>query len=120
MTTGTAILVLAFRTPQGSIPLAAFGAGVALALVVGVGALVHQPLSRVPENTMKFAVASMLATFGTIWSVEGVGMACPVGDVGLLGILVVLRLVSLSLSPCSAGCTHYQLWQAANTTGTEA
>jgi len=48
--------VLAFGTSQGSIHLAALGAGIALVLVVAVAALVHQPLSRVPENTMKFVV----------------------------------------------------------------
>jgi len=89
--------VLAFGTSQGSIPLAALGAGIALVLVVAVAALVHQPLSRVPENTMKFAVGLMLATFGIFWSVEGTGMAWPGADVALLGILAFLTLVSLGL-----------------------
>jgi uncharacterized membrane protein len=59
--------------------------------------LVQQPLSRVPENAMKFAVGVMLATFGTFWSGEGTGMAWPGGDAALLGILVLLTLVSLGL-----------------------
>jgi hypothetical protein len=66
-----ALIVLTLGTSQGSIPLAALGAGIALVLVVIVGALVHQPLSRVPENTMKFAVGLMLATFGIFWSLRG-------------------------------------------------
>jgi uncharacterized membrane protein len=57
--------------------------------------LVQQPLSRVPENTMKFAVGLMLATFGSFWSGEGTGLARPGADVALLGILVLLTLVSL-------------------------
>jgi uncharacterized membrane protein len=81
----------------GTRPLAALGAGIALVLVVAVAALVHQPLSRVPENTMKFAVGLMLATFGIFWSVEGTGMAWPGADVALLGILAFLTLVSLGL-----------------------
>jgi uncharacterized membrane protein len=92
-----AFIVLIFGTSQGSVPLAALGAGIALVLVVAVAALVQQPLSRVPENTMKFAVGLMLATFGIFWSVEGTGMAWPGGDVALLGILVWLTLVSLGL-----------------------
>jgi uncharacterized membrane protein len=92
-----AFIVLAFGTSQGSIPLAALGAGIALVLAVVVGALVQQPLSRVPENAMKFAVGVMLATFGTFWSGEGPGMAWPGGDAALLGILVLLTLVSLGL-----------------------
>jgi uncharacterized membrane protein len=92
-----AFIVLTFGTSQGSIPLAALGAGSALVLVVVVGALVHQPLSRVPENAMKFAVGVLLATFGIFWSVEGTGMVWPGADGAILGILVVLTLVSLGL-----------------------
>jgi uncharacterized membrane protein len=92
-----AFIVLAFGTSQGGVPLAALGAGIALVLVVVVGALVHQPLSRVPEDTMKLAVVLMLATFGSFWSVEGMGMAWPGGDAALLGIVVFLTLVSLGL-----------------------
>ena len=92
-----AFIVLTFGTSQGSIPLAALGAGIALLVVVVVGALVHQPLSRVPENTMKFTVGLMLATFGIFWSVEGTGIEWPGADVAILGILAFLTLVSLGL-----------------------
>jgi uncharacterized membrane protein len=93
-----AFIVLTFGTSQGSIPLAALGAGMALALVVIVGALVHRPLSRVPENTMKFAVGLMLATFGIFWSVEGTGIEWPGADAAILGILAALTLVALGLA----------------------
>jgi len=78
-----AFIVLTFGSSQGSIPLAALVAGIALLLVVVVGALIHQPLSRVPENTMKFAVGLMLTTFGIFWSVEGTGIAWPGADVAM-------------------------------------
>src|SRR5437660_804202 len=51
-----AFIVLTFGSAQGSIPLAAVGAAAALVIVGVVGVFVHAPLSRVPENTMKFAV----------------------------------------------------------------
>jgi uncharacterized membrane protein len=92
-----AFIVLAFGTSQASVLSAALGAGIALVLMVAVGVLLHQPLSRVPENTMKFAVGLILATFGTFWSVEGTGMAWPGADAALLGIFVFLTLVSLGL-----------------------
>jgi uncharacterized membrane protein len=92
-----AFIVLTFGTTQGSIPLAALGAGLALALVAIVGAIVHRPLSRVPENTMKFSVGLMLSTFGIFWSGEGVGVEWPGQDLAILGILVFLTLVSLIL-----------------------
>ena len=92
-----AFIVLTFGTTQGSIPLAALGAGLALALVVVVGAFVHRPLSRVPENTMKFSVGLMLSAFGIFWSVEGVGIDWPGQDVAILGILAFLTVVSIGL-----------------------
>ncbi len=92
-----AFIVLTFGTTQGSIPLAALGAALALVLVAVVGALVHQPLSGVPENTMKFAVGLMLSTFGIFWSVEGTGIDWPGGDVAILGILIFLTLAALGL-----------------------
>jgi uncharacterized membrane protein len=91
-----AFIVLTFGASQGSIPLAALGAGVALLLVVIVGAMVHKPLSRVPENTMKFAVGLMLTSFGIFWSAEGAGIEWPGADFSILGILAFLTLVSLS------------------------
>jgi uncharacterized membrane protein len=92
-----AFIVLTFGTNQGSIALAALGAGIALALVAVVGALVHRPLSHVPENTMKFSVGLMLSTFGIFWSVEGVGVDWPGADVAIFGILLFLTIVALAL-----------------------
>ncbi len=48
---------------------AAIGAAVAGVLVILAGALVRAPLTRVPENTLKFVVGIMLTTFGTflVW-----------------------------------------------------
>src|SRR3984893_4832452 len=52
----------------GSIQLAAAGAAIAVILVTIVGTIVRQPLSRVPENKMKFVVGAMLTTF---WDLLG-------------------------------------------------
>jgi uncharacterized membrane protein len=112
-----AFIVLAVGTSQGSIPLAALGAGIALVLVVVVGALVHQPLSRVPENTMKFAVGLMLATFGSFWSVEGLALTWPGADGALLGIFVWLTLVALGLVAVLRRMHERQALIAANAAG---
>lgn len=92
-----AFIVLTFGSTQGSIPLAAAGAGMAAAAVVLVGALVHRPLSRVPENTMKFAVGAMLTTFGAFWGAEGAGVTWPGQDLAILGILAFVLIGALGL-----------------------
>ena len=90
-----AFIVLTFGSTQGSIPLAAVGAGVAVLVVLVAGIVVREPLSRVPENTLAFAVGVMLTTFGTFWGAEGAGVDWPGGDASLLGVLAFVLLVSL-------------------------
>ena len=89
-----AFIVLTFGAAQGNIPLAALGALVALIAVGIVGALLKEPLRRVPENTIKFAVGVLLSTFGLFWSVEGLGVSWPGSDLSILGILAFLTVIS--------------------------
>ena len=90
-----AFIVLTFGTAQGNIPLAALGALLALGAVVLVGALLREPLSRVPENTIKFAVGLLLSAFGLFWSLEGLAVEWPGGDLAILGVLAYLTIISL-------------------------
>ena len=60
------------------------GAFGALIAVVALGLLLHQPLSRIPENSLKFLVGVLLSAFGTFWIGEGLGVQWPAGDIALL------------------------------------
>jgi uncharacterized membrane protein len=91
-----AFIVLTFGSTQGSIPLAAAGAGAAAVLVVIAGIVVRGPLSRVPENTLAYVVGVLLTTFGTFWGAEGAGVAWPGGDAALPGVLAFVLLVSFA------------------------
>lgn len=89
-----AFIVLVFGRAHGSIPLAATGA-VAGCVVVGiVAAVVRAPLSRVPENTMKYAVGILLTVFGMYWSGEGVGVDWPGGALAILWLMVLVFAVT--------------------------
>jgi uncharacterized membrane protein len=92
-----AFIVVTFGSSAGNICVAAAGAGLALMLVVAAGLLAHRPLSRVSENTLKFAVGLLLVSFGTFWSAEGVGVEWPGADVMLLGLLAGYALLSWAL-----------------------
>jgi uncharacterized membrane protein len=90
-------IVITFGVNGDSIPLAVLGAVLGGAIVVVAGFALHRPLARVPENTIKFAVGLMLSTFGTFWSVEGLGWFAPgeaslewPGGDGALPILLAL------------------------------
>jgi len=59
-------IVIAVSAGRGLLVPASAGALAACLLVAGVGFVVHRPLARVPENTLKFAVGVMLSAFGNI------------------------------------------------------
>jgi uncharacterized membrane protein len=102
-------IVIMFGLNADSIPLAVAGATAACAVVLVAGAVLHRPLARVPENTIKFAVGLLLSTFGTFWAVEGLGvfsegnesLEWPGDDLAILGLLVlwcaVARVAVLTL-----------------------
>ncbi len=71
---------------------AAGSAGVSLAAVVLAGLALKAPLTRVPENTLKYVVACAILSFGTFWSVGGLAgerAVWPLGDVTLLLLFAV-------------------------------
>jgi uncharacterized membrane protein len=92
-----AFIVVSFGGTKGGIPVAAAAAGAALVVVAATGVAVRGPLSRVPENALKFAVGTMLTTFGTFWGAEGAGAEWPGGDAAILGVLAFVAVVSLVL-----------------------
>lgn len=88
-------IVLTFGTNQRNVPLASLAAGVAVVLVVIIGAIVRGPLARVPENTLKFVVGIMLTSFGTFWGAEGAGAVWPGADTSLLVIAPSVAVFAL-------------------------
>jgi len=77
-------IVIAVGAGRGLVAYASFGALAACILVLATGAVVHRPLSRVPENLLKFGVGVMLSSFGVFWTGEGLGIAWPGQDLALL------------------------------------
>lgn len=89
-------IVLGFGTGS-SLTSAVIGAAVGLVLVLVIGIALRAPLTRIPENAMKFVVGIMLSSFGTLWAGEGLGVVWPLHDIFVLFIVVFYFLVSLAL-----------------------
>jgi uncharacterized membrane protein len=70
-------IVITFGLNAHSMPVAVSAACLGLVIVLVAGIALHKPLARVPENTIKYAVGLLLSTFGTFWSVEGLGVFKP-------------------------------------------
>ncbi len=89
-----AFIVLVFGRSHGSIPLAAAGAIAGCALVGLVAVFIQAPLSKVPENTIKYAVGVLLTVFGMFWMGEGIGVEWPGGTVAILWLIAVVLACS--------------------------
>jgi Ca2+/H+ antiporter, TMEM165/GDT1 family len=89
-------IVITFGLTAHSMPTAIAGAAAGGAIVLVAGILLHKPLARVPENTMKFAVGVMLTTFGIFWAAEGAGAHWPGDDASLPGVLAFVCLASFA------------------------
>jgi uncharacterized membrane protein len=92
-----AFIALTFGSNARDIPLAAIAAICAVLVVAAAGAAVRGPLSRVPENAMKFVVGVMLTAFGTFWGAEGAGARWPGSDASLLALVPIVAVFALGL-----------------------
>jgi len=89
-------IVIAVGAGRGLIIPASVGALAACLLVAAIGLAVHQPLARVPENTLKFAVGVMLSAFGVFWIGEGLGVAWPGEDIAIIAFAALFLVVGLA------------------------
>ncbi len=87
-------VVIAVGAAPGMLMPASIGAAAACALVAVIGIAVRQPLSRVPENTLKFSVGAMLSAFGLFWTGEGLGVSWPGADLAILAFAALFVLVA--------------------------
>lgn len=73
-------IVITFGLNAHNVPVAVAAAALGLVLVLTVGVAVRGPLSRIPENTLKYGVGLLLATFGTYWAIGGLGLFTAHGE----------------------------------------
>lgn len=77
--------------------LAIWAAVIAVVIVTIAGFVIHKPLSKVPENTMKFIVGTLLTSFGIFWGAEGAGVQWPHQDLSLLPIIGFVLGICIAL-----------------------
>jgi Ca2+/H+ antiporter, TMEM165/GDT1 family len=90
-------IVIAVGSGRGLLVPASVGALAACLLVAGAGLLVHRPLARVPENTLKFVVGVLLCAFGVFWIGEGSGIAWPGEDLSIVGLAALFLAAALMM-----------------------
>lgn len=92
-----AFIVLTFGASQHRVALSAITAVVTALAVATAGFFIRRPLSRVPENSLKFVVGVLLTTFGCFWSAEGAGVRWPGSDGAIPFLLLAVAATSALL-----------------------
>jgi uncharacterized membrane protein len=82
-------IVIALSAGRGVLWPVSAAAFVACLLVALSGVFLHRPLTRVPENALKFAVGVMLSAFGLFWTGEGFGVRWPGADLAILAFIAL-------------------------------
>jgi len=102
-------IVLAVGATGGKLAAATLGAGIAAVAVIALGVIARHPLTRIPENALKFAVGVLVTSFGTFWVGEGLRVAWPGGDYALVvisaGYLLVAGIGVLIARQCAGAVT---------------
>ena len=95
-------IVITFGLNADNVPAASIGAAAAVIVVLLIAMATKRPLSMINENLLKYGVGLLLASFGTYWAVEGMGIfrdgresvQWPGSDFAILGLIVVWFLLS--------------------------
>jgi uncharacterized membrane protein len=95
------VIVIGIGAAGNMLVPATLGAVAACVAVAAAAALLNRPLSRVPENALKFAVGVMVSAFGLFWFGEGIGVHWPYGDATIPALMAAL-LAAASIGVAAA------------------
>jgi uncharacterized membrane protein len=91
-----AIIVVSFGAGANHLGAAVVGGAGAIVIVGGIGFALHNTVRRVPRSFLQLVVGILLTTFGTFWSLEGLGVTWPASDGAILGLLVLYVATALT------------------------
>jgi uncharacterized membrane protein len=90
-----AIIVVSFGAAAGQNGIAVIGAVAAIVVVGAVGFAVNGPVTRIPRSLLQLIVGTLLTSFGTFWSLEGLGVVWPQSDLDIPALIAVYAATAL-------------------------
>src|SRR3954462_1223957 len=82
-----AFIVLSVGLAGQMLGSAVLGAIAAFVLIAGAGVLARRSVERIPRSALQLVVGTLLASFGTFWSVQGLNVSWPGGDIAILVLI---------------------------------
>jgi len=89
-----ALIVVSFGANAKQLGAAIVGAAAAILVIGGTGVAVRRLVMRIPRSLLQLIVGVMLTTFGTFWSIEGMGVEWPGSDAAIPALLAVYALAA--------------------------
>ncbi len=90
-----AFIVVSFGASANQLGFAVIGGTSAVIVIGAIGLALHDVVSQIPRSLLQLVVGILLTTFGTFWSLEGVGVNWPGSDAAILGLLLLYLLTAL-------------------------
>jgi uncharacterized membrane protein len=90
-----AFIVISVGLAAREMTAAIVGGASALVLTAAAGTAFAAVFNRIPRSVLQLVVGTLLTTFGTFWSLEGLGVAWPSGDLSILPLLAFYAVIAL-------------------------
>ena len=84
-----AFIVVSFGAGANNYGVAIIGGAAAIVIFLGIGFIVHRSVRRIPRSFLQLIVGTLLTSFGTFWSVEGLGVNWPASDGTIVALLIL-------------------------------
>ncbi len=104
------VIILTMGSGAHAFGSAILGSAIGLVAVLALGFALRSPLSRVPENTLKFVVGIMLTSFGTFWAGKALGVHWPLSEATLLVLIAgYLAVAAWYVKMLKAGVARHEV-----------
>ena len=84
-----ALIVVSFGATAGQLGTAIVGAVAAVVIIGVIGFALKTPVVRIPRSALQLIVGTLLTSFGTFWSLEGLGTTWPQSDLDIVALIVL-------------------------------
>src|SRR3989441_11059132 len=91
-----AFIVVSFGAAANNYGVAIIGGAAAIVIFLGIGFIVHRSVRRIPRSFLQLIVGTLLTSFGTFWSVEGLGVNWPASDATIVVLLILYAATALT------------------------
>ena len=89
-----ALIVVSFGLAAGQLGLSIIGAAAAVVVIGAAGFALKGFVTRIPRSLLQLIVGTLLTSFGTFWSLEGLGVSWPQSDLDIVLLLIVYGLAA--------------------------